>query len=176
MIVDDGEIFDPPPVDTGPDNFLEAMRAVHSSGAGRNQGPISETNIRLLDEMASRSWPPEDAASGDVDMLTVLDKAGHRRRAGILSQHEGNVALWATQGYQGPIGPHARSGPVLSPACRGRMLHSLEQDAPAQVLDEIRALARRSEHDGISAWRAYREKQKLAEQSTAGGETLSRKG
>ena len=124
--------------------------------------------MRLLDEMASQPWPPPDASPAE-DTLALLDKSGHRRRAGILSRHEGNVALWATEGYSAPVGPHARSGPMLSPACRARMLLSLERDAPADVLEEIRALARRKEHDGISAWRAYREKQQQQPGSAATG-------
>ena len=54
---------------------------------------------------------------------------------------------------------------MLSPACRERMLLSIDREAPADVLEEIRALARRKEHDGISAWRAYREKQQQQQQN-----------
>ena len=166
MIFDDAEVFEREKVDSGPDNFIELMRMASGPGAAQ-AGPLTETSMRLLDEMASQPWPPPDASPAE-DTLALLDKSGHRRRAGILSRHEGNVALWATEGYSAPVGPHARSGPMLSPACRARMLLSLERDAPADMLVEIRALARRKEHDGISAWRAYREKQSQQQQQQPG--------
>ena len=153
MIVDDADVFEPIPRETSPDGFVAAMAAAR---ANEKHGPVDEVSMRLLSEMASKSWPLDGAESGE-DTLALLDKSGHRRRAGILTPHQGAVALWATQGYSGPIGPIARSGPMLSPDCRDRLLFSIERDAPAPKLEELRALARQKEHTGISAWRTIRE-------------------
>ena len=155
MICDDADIFEPIARDQGPDGFAAAMAA---ADANEQHGPVDQVSMRLLSEMASKSWPLEGAESGE-DTLSLLDKAGHRRRAGILTRHQGAVALWATEGYSVPIGPIARSGPMLSPAFRDRLLYSIDHAAPEAKLEELRALARQREHTGISAWRMVRAKE-----------------
>ena len=58
------------------------------------------------------------------------------------------------------VGPYAQSGPILSPAARASMRAALEHDAPDAVLTELRALARKPNQTGISAWRAFRDRER----------------
>lgn len=59
------------------------------------------------------------------------------------------------------LGYYAQREP-LSLAAHQRLHASLEHDAPESILAEIRKLARRSEHTGISAYFAYRDKERRA--------------
>ena len=128
MLVDDDGIFELP-LDPNANASFMARSGAYARANGQSGGPVTDESLRLLDDIISQQSTEAGAQQ--------LDAAGHRRRAGILSLHEGNVALWATQGYAGPIGPIARSGPMLSPVCRERMLTSLEQDAPTEVCFDL---------------------------------------
>ena len=156
MLVDDAALFAPQPSDV-----RQRAPLMHSAAAAN---AVHAHSIKLLDELAMSENDAADERMRQAptveDTLGLLDRDGHRRRAGYLSAAAGSAAYWALQPMPGPIGPRAASGELLSPPCRERMLLSLEKDAPAAVLQELRALARSSSHTGVSAWRAVRERER----------------
>ena len=173
MIVDDGRVF------PAPDHVDHRAGSVADLPAGPHGG---DTSIRLLNEQVIKApWPPpsaEDGDRGDDDPVQLLDEYGHRRRAQMLDDRNDLSDLWHDrevddddddrtvsigQVIKEPhaiVGPYAASGPILSPAARASMRASLEHDAPDAVLMELRALARKPNQTGISAWRTFRDRER----------------
>ena len=154
MIVDDAGIFEPPPAPPPPPrpytNYTPANTSLKDS-------------IELVNQMANETVRELQEKVPIDDVLGLLDRDGHRRRAGLLTPAEGTREYWAQHPMPGePIGKHTAgySGVPLSPPCRDRMLQSIEHDAPALVLNELRMLARKDTQTGVSAWRTIRERER----------------
>lgn len=183
-IVDDAFVFLPPGVIDGRASSIRDLPVGPSN---------SETSIRLLNEQVVHApWPPMSAEQNTTidDGLKLLDTYGHRRRAGDAIAHpierDDLSDLWhddvtresrsedmfvqasgKAEGGVGSGGPYANSGPLLSPAARASLRTSLAHDAPEAVLDELRALARKPNQTGISAWRTFRDRERSSAANAA---------
>ena len=158
MIVDDADVFDVPPAPPSKPLYAKVPATRNSA-----QAQAYTHSIDLVSKMARETAQEMEENIPIDDVLGLLDRDGHRARAGYLTPGEGVQAHWAQHPMPGePIGSHALSfpGAPLSPPCRDRMLQSLEHDAPALILNELRSLARSDAHTGVSAWRAVRERER----------------
>ena len=166
MLVDDGHIF-PEPQSGDPPSPLAVLQQMYA-----RQPSAHKLEMDLVEEMARagakelgarlEAAAEEGGENSEDTHDLILDRDGHRRRSGYLSEQEGTTAFWALQTTPGePIGQHSASFvPALSPPCRARLLDSLEHDVPVNVIDELRRLARSDAHTGISAWRSVRERER----------------
>ena len=75
----------------------------------------------------------------------------------ILPVHSVSTHIVSQQPPACDSGQCGQLKPLVSWSMRQRIRSEMEHDAPEQVLDQIRAIARRPGQSGISAWRIYRE-------------------
>lgn len=125
------------------------------------EGSVSPPTFPASTASAARRLHSRSRMTDDLRSIQQPDVGQHSANSvvGLTSIPGQGKAFKLLPGPE--LGYYAQREP-LSLASHQRLHASLEHDAPESVLAEIRKLARKSEHTGISAYFAYRDKERRA--------------
>ena len=160
MLVDDAHVFDEPVMRLNGSQppLARAQSAGLASSVSLSRTPMGgfSAGARIAQQSATASLV-EQRAMADV----VLHRNSTGRHSASIqnliaaSRDDEDESFTVTEHTSHLLGHYASQGPEISWTARERLRSSLERDAPADVLDDIRALARQPGQTGISAFKLY---------------------
>lgn len=161
MLVDDAHVFDEPVMRLNGSHqpLVRAQSAGLASSVSLSRTPSMggfSAGARIAQQSTAASLVEQRAMA---DVVLYRNSTG-RHSASIqnllaASRDDEDESFTVTEHTPHLLGYYASHGPEISWTARERLRSSLERDAPADVLDDIRALARQPGQTGISAFKLY---------------------